>query len=342
MGDRYSHYCVLDAEGEVTERGRVKTTRSAMEEFFGDLPASRVAMEVGTHSPWASRVVAEQGHEVIVANARQLGLIHGSRNKHDEADPEKLARLGRLDPKLLAPIRHRSEDAQADLALLRARSVLVRSRTALVNHVRGAVKSMGGRIPSGWSPSVVAKRAGELVPESLLPSLWPLLSSIRILTAQIRALDRRVEELCREKYPETERLRQVSGVGPLTSLRFVLTIQDPNRFARCRDVGPYLGLVPRRDSSGSRDPELPITKAGSPELRRLLVQSAHHILGRWGRDSDLRRWGLSLASRGRRGAKMRAIVAVARKLSVLLLALWKSGESYRPLAESATRGEGAA
>jgi transposase len=334
LGDRYSHYCVLDARGTVVERDRVLTKPRHIEELFSAASPARVVLEVGTHSPWVHRLIEELGHEVIVANPRQLRLIYGSKDKHDRSDSERLARLGRVDPELLHPIRHRSWEVQADLGVVRSRDALVRSRTLLVNHVRGAVKSAGGRIPSGFCPSKLARKANSYLPDELRGGLEPVLRVITMLTAQIRELDREIERLCRERYSETERLRQVRGVGPITALTFVLTIQDPDRFPRSRDVGPYLGLTPRRSASGKRDPELPITKAGDRYLRCLLVQCAHYILGPFGEDSDLRRWGEELSSRGKKNAKKRAAVAVARKLSVLLHTLWRSGEVYEPLRNS--------
>jgi transposase len=274
------------------------------------------------------------GHEVLVANTRHVRAIYGSENKSDPIDAEKLARLGRFDPRLLHPIRHRSAQAQADLAVIRTRSFLVSQRTALANHLRCQVKSAGGRIPSGMGPTALPRRAREYIPEELREVLEPVLRMLLMVTTQIRELEKKIQRLARQRYPETELLRRVSGVGPITSLAFLLTIEDPGRFERCREVGPYLGLVPRRDASGQRDPELPITKAGDRQLRWLLVQCAHHILGRFGKDSDLRRWGLELAARGKKNARKRAVVAVARKLAVLLLALWKSGEQYQPLRNS--------
>jgi transposase len=288
-------------------------------------------LEVGTHSPWLSRLLADLGHEVIVANPRQVRLIAESDRKRDRADAELLARLGRLDPDLLRPIRHRGPQAQQDLALLRARDTLVRARTNLVNHVRGAVKALGGRLPACAAASFHRKAEGHL-PQALQEALLPLLATIAELTGRIRAYDRQVEEIAEERYPEGRRLRQVPGVGPLTSLAFLLVIEDSSRFRKSRGVGPYLGLVPRQSQSGEREPQLSITKAGDPLLRRLLVQSAHYILGPFGPDSELRRWGLHLAGAGSGRNKKRAVVAVARKLAVLLHRLWVTGEVYQPIA----------
>jgi transposase len=272
----------------------------------------------------------ECGHEVLVANARKLRLIYANKRKTDEVDAENLARLARVDPKLLYPLKHRGEASQAHLALIRSRQALVECRTQLVNHVRGAVKSFGARLPKCPARSF-HKRAAEHIPEALLPALGPILEQIGSLTERIRQYDRKLETISKEHYPETQLLRQVEGIGPLTALTFVLTLEDPHRFERSRSVGAYLGLVPATDRSGESDPQKRISKEGDEMLRKLLVGSAHYILGPFGSDSDLRRHGEKIASRGAKNAKKRAVVAVARKLSVLLHRLWISGELYDPL-----------
>jgi len=288
-----------------------------------------MAIEVGTHSPWISRLLTELGHEVIVANPRQLKLITESSRKSDNVDAETLARLARVDPKLLRPIRHRSERAQMDLMVIRSRAALVQARTSLVNTARGLVKATGDRLPKVDAEALDMEDAGSL-PESLRDVLRPLLETIQELTVKIKAADREIERIARTRYPETELLTQVSGVGTLIALTFVLTVDDKDRFTKSRDVGCFIGLRPRRQDSGQRRPQLPITKEGDIYLRALLVQGAHCILSRQGPDTDLKRWGERLCTGGR-NAKKRAIVAVARKLAILLHRLWVTGEVYEPL-----------
>ncbi len=331
VGDRYSHVCLIDTgNGEVIEESRIRTEPGAFERRFSGYEPMRIAVEAGTHSPWISRLLEEHGHEVLVANARKLRLIYGEGRKTDRLDAENLARLARLDPKLLAPRRHRGKTSQAHLALIRSRDALIRSRTQLVNHVRGTVKSFGERLPK-CSASSFHKRVAERLPEALAPALEPVLETIASLTARIRNYDREIEALAERLYPETQLLRQVPGVGSLTALAFVLTVEDPERFDDSRTVGAYLGLVPEKDQSGDSDPQQRISKRGDRMLRRLLVGSAHYLLGPFGEDSDLRRHGEKLAARGGKSAKKRAVVAVARKLSVLLHRLWMTGEAYDPL-----------
>jgi transposase len=336
LGDKWSRLCVLDEHGEVCEEGRIASTTEAMRKRFSTETPCRVVIEVGTHSPWVQRLLQELRHEVITAHAQSVRLIYGGTNKDDRLDAERLARLGRVDPRLLHPIQHREGSVQADRAVIRSRYVLVGCRTKLINHARGMVKSMGGRLPTCTAESF-PKRVGEALPKELKPALRPVLDTIAALTTKIRRFDRLIEKLASERYPETDLLRQASGVGPVTSLSFVLTIEDPARFRRSRALGAYLGLSPRRSQSGDEDPELRITKAGDDDLRRLLVGSAQYILGPFAPDTDLRRWGLALAARGRKNAKKRAVVAVARKLAVLLHRLWVTAEVYEPLRVQANR-----
>ncbi len=329
LGDKRSDVCILDPEGELIEETRIPTTEAAFRRKFASLPPCRVALEVGTHSRWASHLLTQLGHEVIVANPRRLRLIYGNSRKADQADAEYLARLAHLDPQLLSPIRHRGPQAQAHLTIIRSRDSLVRARTLLINHIRGSAKSAGARLPA-CSATTFHKRIPTVIPPELQPALLPVLETIASLTAQIHAFNRQIEQLCQEQYPETQGLRSVAGVGPITSLAYVLTLEDPHRFRKSREVAPALGLVPKRDQSGNRDPQLRITKTGDSHLRRLLVGSAQYILGPFGPDCDLRRWGLKLAERGGKNAKKRAVVAVARKLAVLLHHLWVTGETYDP------------
>jgi len=339
IGDKYSYLCLIDTEsGEVIEEGRLRTTSDALRRRFASEHQLRIAIEAGTHSPWVSRLLEECSHEVLVANPRKLRLIYANKRKTDEVDAENLARLARVDPKLLHPLRHRGEGSQAHLAIIRSREALVSTRTQLVNHVRGAVKSFGARLPKCPARSF-HKRAPEHIPEALLPALGPILEQIGSLTERIRQYDRKLEAICQEHYPETDLLRRVEGIGPLTALTFVLTLEDPYRFERSRSVGAYLGLVPATDRSGDRDPQKRISKEGDQMLRRLLVGSSHYILGPFGSDSDLRRHGEKIASRGGKNAKKRAAVAVARKLSVLLHRLWVTGEVYDPLYNTHRRQE---
>lgn len=332
LGDKMNVLCLLDEAGEVLDKCEIVNHASQIKKFFGRIPEPslvRVAMECGTHSRWISHLLDARGFEVLVGNARKLRAIWQSDHKDDWRDAEMLARIGRFDPRLLSPIRHRSMEAHADLAVIRARDALLRARTALINCARGLVKSTGSRLPNCSAESFSAKTV-EHVPIELVPAINPLLQQIASLNAQIRRYDRCIEQLCEHRYTETGSVRQITGVGPLTALAFILTIEEPNRFEKNRCIGPFLGLTPKREQSGKTDKQLPISKAGDAYLRRLLSQSAHYILGPFGPDCDLRRYGQRLIARGGKAPKARAITAVSRKLAVLMLRLWRTEEIYDP------------
>jgi len=316
---------------------RIFTNPANFRDHFSAVQNARIALEVGTHSPWSSHLLEELGHEVVVANPRTLALIHSSNRKRDELDAKKLARLARLDPQLMSPIRHRSMPVQADRARLKAREALVKTRTGLITHVRNLVKAFGVKLPTCAS-TCFHKRVLEHLPESLKPAIKPILESLKVISRQVYEMEKDLRRLAVERYPETFKLRQVVGVGPILSLAFVLTLEDPKRFRTSRDVGAYLGLVPQQRQSGNRDPGLGISKQGDKMLRVLLVQGAQYQLGRFGPDCDLKRFGLRMAEAGGRHGKKRAIIAVARKLSVLLHRLWTTGEVYDPFYNSNTQG----
>ena len=332
-GDRRSFYCVLDEAGKILLEQKVATTLEAMKQIFEKIPRSLIALETGTHSPWVSRLLTELGHEVLVAHAQKVELITKSNRKDDRHDARTLARLARIDPELLGPVRHRSAKAQIHLTVIRARAELVSARTALVNAARGLVKSYGQRLPKCGTQQV-SRELGAGLPAELREVLEPLLKEIESLNERIQEYDERMEKIAKEEYPEVSLLQQVKGVGTQISLTYVLTIEDPYRFPKSRTVGCFLGLRPGRRNSGESEPQKGISKEGDRYLRTMMVQGAHYILGPFGEDSDLRRWGLKLAERGGKNAKKRAVVAVARKLAVLLHRLWVSGEVYEPLRNS--------
>ena len=329
VGDRVSQFCRLDAAGEIAEQGRLHTTAASMEKHFAKLPAAVIALEAGTQSGWIARLLRHFGHQVIVANPRDLAAITSSKKKSDRNDAEKLARLARADLKLLSPTYVRSLESARDAIPLRARDGFVRARTLLVNVARSLAKIEGQRLPQTITKSFGDRALNEL-PAALASPMELLLRMIDFLSMAIEEAAEDIEFLLKSKYPEAMKLMQVPGVGSITALSFALSLGAPERFRDSRDVGAFLGMTPKRKQSGERDPQLGITKAGDGTLRRLLVQCAHHILGRWGKDSALRQWGQKLAARGGPNANKRAIVAVARKLSVILHKLWRTGEDYVP------------
>ena len=326
LGDKLSRYCIVNQDGEAVEEGSFRNQVSSIEKHFGG-QRRRIALEAGAQSAWISRELKRLGHEVMVANARELKWITCSDRKNDPADARKLALLARANVKLLAPVEHRSAEQQAELAVIRVRDAILRARTLLINSARGIAKGFGVRLPKSIT-ATFGQRALVDLPAMLRTALGGLLEQIDQLSRQIGGYDQQVATLA-QRHPEVERLTSIAGVGRLTAVTFVLTLGRPERFAHSRDVAGFLGLRPQQRQSGARDPQLGIAKSGDPYLRKLLVQCAHHILGHYGQDSALRRWGLAKAVGGPR-ATLRAIVAVARKLSVLLHRLWVSGQIYKP------------
>jgi transposase len=330
LGDRRTNFCHLRANGQRVDEGVVATSRVGLTKFLDGLPRSRVVVEACGHVHWVAEVVARTGHEVIVANPREVRLISQSGRKNDRNDARMLAQLGRVDPELLRPVKLRSEEFRVSRSLLHARDHLVRTRTKLVNLVRGQVKSFGGRVPGGSAASF-HKRAAEHVPTSLREVCAPVLAVLEQLAEQIRVFDRRIEQVSDERHPQTAVLRQVQGVGPILALAYVATIEDPGRFTSSRTVGNYVGLAPGQYASGAKTPQLRISKRGDRLLRRLLVNAASYILGPFGQDSDLRRFGERIARGGSQRDRARARIAVARKLACLLHHLWRTGSVWTPL-----------
>jgi transposase len=332
IGDKKSHYCILGKGPDIAAENSFATTPSEFESYFKEIPRSRIALEVGTHSPWISALLEKLGHVVIVANPRKIGGGK-KRRKNDKLDAEFLARQVKADPKMLYPIQHRGEEARNALVLLRVRHAIVGARTKLICAARGLVKSSGHRLPRCGADSF-HKIDRTHVPDALRDALEPLFAQIEALTERIKKYDADVKRMCRKEYKEAMLFEPVNGVGPLVSLAYILTIDNPKRFAKSRDVGPYLGIVPGQYESGESRPQMRITKTGDRFMRQLLVQSANYILGPFGKDSDLRRHGLKIAARGGKSGKKRAAVAVARKLAVLMHRLWVTGEVYEPLRNS--------
>lgn len=338
LGDKRSELCILSPDGKLERPEPIKTTRRAFTKFFTRAHA-HVVIEVGTHSRWVSELLKTLGHKVTLANPRRIKLISQSNLKRDKKDAELLARLGKADEELLAPVHHRGNEVQADLAVAKARDALVRTRTKLVNHARGVVKSFGERLPTCTAESF-HRKARAAVPSALQPALDPIFRVLEQLEEQIDVYDARIKQLA-EKHPDVEVIAQPKGVGTLTALVFLLTLEDKARFSNSRTVGAFIGFNPKQDQSGDGDKQLGITKSGDAFMRRLAVGSANYILGPFGQDSELRRWGLELAKRGGRNAKKRATVAVARKLVVLMHRLWVTGEVYEPLGYRARKSTAA-
>jgi transposase len=327
VGDRLSHACVVDRSRQVLEEFSFPTDEAGLRSKLQREPC-QIILEVGPHSRWMHKSLEKLGHLVRVVDARKIRLISHGNSKTDKRDARTLAQLGAGVPELLGDIRHRSQQAQADLSVLLTRDHFVQLRTASINRVRGVLKSTGVKVPK-MSTKAFHTRVGTLVPEFLQPALVPLLDELLSLHTRIRALDKVIDAMA-ERYPAVARLTRITGVGHLTALAFVLSLDDPSRFKKSRDVGPFVGLTPRKHASGEKDPQLSITRCGNPFLRRILVQAAHYILGPHGPDCLMRRHGQKLVERGGKHAKKRAAVAVSRKLAVLMHRLWVVETPYDP------------
>ena len=340
LGDSKHAVCVTDKDGNILKEYSISNTRLQIEKLAEQYPKSLIALEVGTHSPWISRFLKTLGCTVIVANARKLRAIYTNTRKCDKLDAQMLAKLVRVDPGLLHPVHHSEEDTQVDFLPIKMREVVVRQRVNAINAIRGALKALGIRIPNATSRGFAKQAKNYLAkhhPE-ILPSIDPLLIILLEIKEQIKYYDKAIDQLIAEKYRAAQLIQQIGGVGPLTALSFVLTIERSERFEDPRDVGAYVGLVPRRDQSGDTDKQLPISKAGNRYLRKLLVQCAQYNLGHFGQDSDLRRYGENIyQGKGSKAAKRKAVIAVARKLSVLMLTLWQRDCDYDPLINAKKR-----
>jgi len=329
LGDRRSSYCLVAMSGEILEEGQVATTRPSLTGFFQGQQPCRIVLEACGHVHWIAQLASAAGHEVVVANPRELRLISQGGRKSDRNDARTLARLGRIDAELLRPVKLRGADCRASRALLHARDQLVRTRAKLVSFVRGQVKCFGGRIPT-CSTSAFRRKAVGHVPEPIQDVVAPLLEILEQLTKKIRDFDHQIERLCKQRHPQTGVLRQVRGVGPVLALAYAATIEDPARFTSSRTVGNYVGLAPGQYASGAKTPELRISKRGDRLTRRLLVNAAAYILGPFGPDCDLRRYGGRIARGGAQRDKARARIAVARKLACLLHHLWRTASVWNP------------
>ena len=339
LGDRKNHVCVTDKDGNILSEKTITNNKEHVAKLANEHPGALFAIEVGTHSPWISRLIEASGCSCLVANARKLRAIYQNDRKCDQFDARMLAKLARVDPELLSPISHSSEERQLHRLSITLRDSLVRQRVNIISTIRFSLKSLGIGLPGCSTPPFVKYCRAYLEDSPLLKVVQSSLEALDDLNVQIKTLDKQIGKTASDHYPQTQLLEQIPGVGPITSLSYVLAIGEPERFKDPRDVGAYLGLVPRRDQSGQSDKQLPISKAGNRDVRRLLVQCAQYILGHFGPDCDLRRYGLALAAKGGKGAKRKAVVAVSRKLAVLMLVLWKTGQSYEPLRNSQYKEE---
>lgn len=329
IGDKVNFICILNESGDILDKFEIDNNKEEMIEYFESIEKASIVIEAGSHSPWISRLLISIGHDVFTCNPRHLAAVSQNLQKSDQTDCEILARLLLTGKHLLKQVHHAKEDAMRDFLLIKSRRALVKSRTILINNSRGVVKSFGERISPRLTADAFHKHAGETLKEDTLEKIEDLIEVIGKTTEQILKYEKSIKDLIKKKYPVAELLQSINGVGPLTSLAFILTIDDPNRFEKSRNVPVYLGLVPRRDQSGDKDKQLPITKAGSKLMRSLLLNCANYILSEKGEDNQIKRFGLKISGNGKSKArKNKAKVAVARKLCVIMHQIWITNKPF--------------
>jgi len=326
LSDKTSDFCVIDADGKVIERGKIKNRAKDMALFAGRFAGAQLALECGSQA-WIPEVLAEHGLDVTVCDPGCLSDLLRLGRKNDRNDAEALARRLRADPEMLRPVTPKSPEQRLELSVVRMRETMVNARVALVQLARAKAKEFGVLLAACETDQMSQEL--EMVDGPLGEVLGYLKPTLDAITATIEELDQKIEEMA-VKHQGTKRMTQVNGVGNLTALTLCLVLGEAGRFLKSRDVGAYLGLVPRQMQSGLSSPNLGISRRGDRYMRVLLVQCAHVILQDRAKDSDLKRYGARVMARNG-GNRKKAAVAVARKLAVLLHRLWVSGEKYEPL-----------
>lgn len=329
IGDKVNFVCTLNNKGEILFRKEIDNNKEAMEEYFDSIEKASIVFEVGSHSPWISRLLVGIGHDVFICNPRQLAAVSQNLKKSDEEDCLILAQLLLTGKHLLKQVHHANEDKMRDFLLIKSRRALVKCRTMLINTARGVVKSFGERISPKLTADAFHKHAGDSLTKETFKNIKDLVDVIGKTTEQILKYEKDIDAKIKKKYPVAQLLQTINGVGPITSLAFVLTIDDPKMFEKSRTLGAYFGLVPRRDQSGNKDKQLSITKAGSKLVRSLLLNCANYILSSKGEDNQIKRFGLKIRGDGTSKAKAnKAKVAVARKICVIMHQLWVSNKPF--------------
>ena len=346
VSDRTSKICVMKKMPDGERRIVVETTCATTKEGFGETFAKfdrswPVVFETGTHCRWMDRCFRILGFKTIIANPGKVPSITKSNTKNDRNDARELARLAIADVSMLHPVKLRDEVYQQMLRYHRGRNELVCVRTKLISQLRGFAKSMGCRIDD-CSTERFHKIDKSMWPTELESVGWPILDVIEVVNLKIKAFEKAIRDL--SETPEFKdmvgRVRTVYGVGEIGSTAFIAIIGgDPARFDRSRDIGAYLGLIPKQDQSGDKDKQLHITHAGSSLIRTVLVECAGVALQSNAKETDIKLKGLRIAMNGGGIAKKKARTAVARSLAVTMLALLKNPDAeYVPLSEEGKRG----
>ena len=340
VSDRKTQVCVMAGTArkpKIIMETTIPTTKEGLAKFLSAQDRSApVAFEAGTHCRWMNEVAEGMGFKVYVANPCRLRMITESKTKNDVNDARMLARLALSDPGLLHPVKLRGPGHQKMLNLHEMRNLLVKQRTGIVVQLRAVAKSMGFRIVKCQAASFhnLDRKAW---PKDLNDIAWPMIKNLEQLAVTIKTYEKQIRELAETPTFKAQvgRLMEIRYVGLYVATGFVaVTGGDMDRFEKPRDIGPWLGVTPKQDQSGDIDRQCRITKAGSPFMRRLLVESAQMILRDGSSDTDLKAKGLRICARGAKIAKRKAVTAVARSLAVLMVAMLKKPDApYVPLSE---------
>lgn len=321
---RYSWIRIIDADGTVLREQRVPTSREAFVRVFEGLGPMRILLETGTESEWVAEALEAAGHAVIVADPN-FAPMYGELRRRVKTDRRDVMALAEANRRGWYRATHRASAPQREIRrVLRARRQCVQMRTGTVSLIRALLRQAGFRVTT-TAPQQLPTRVARLsLPAALAETVAPLGRIIETLSAEIRALDHRLEQIAAAD-PVVERLQTVPGVGPIVAMTFRATLDDITRFAHAGKVSAALGLVPREDSSAERRHRGHITKAGPSELRSLLVQAAWSC---WHTRASvtLRAWVERIAAR--RGKRI-AVVALARRLSRIMFAIWRDGSVFR-------------
>lgn len=344
VSDRKSCVCVMTKKNGGTKILReltIPTTREGLASFLATQDkASTVTFETGTHCRWMHAVCVGAGFKTYVANATRLKLVTQSVTKNDTNDARMLAQMTLADVTLLRPVKLRNDEYQKMLHLHKLRNQLINSRTRWINELRCMAKTMGYRLPE-CSTCYFHRQETASWPQELLENTWPLLKALEQINITIKTYEKKIRELAETPAfkPHVDRLREINYVGLFVATGFVATIGgDVDKFNKPRDVGPWLGLTPRQHQSGEVDRQCHMTKAGSPFMRRLLVESAQMILRERSVDTDLKLKGIRISLRGGKIAKRKAVTAIARSLATTMVALLKKPDvPYVPLSEYAQK-----
>lgn len=328
LGNKVHKIIGLNEHGKEVLRCEVENTKAAVEAFFKEHADATIAMETGTCCRWVSKLARLHCHDAIVGNARKLRAIWQSKQKNDWNDAHMIAALARASRELFHPVMLRDDEHHDLYQLIQLRDISVRQRTQTINAIRGMCKAAGDFVRKCDAQGLF--RHLEYIPETQAWKFRPLIERLGAIAENIQQYDWLIQDYADAHFKtQVALLRTIPGVGLITSCMFVALIQDPKNFGNPRDAGCYFGLTAGQDQSGDKDAPMHVTKAGNTQMRKLLVTAANYILRDSSPDSAIKRYGQRICARGGKIARRKAKIAIARKLSVVMMSMLQSGESYR-------------